>query len=257
LYDASSAVYAASLPNVPSGVIAVDRRNSLLAKTLSLDKGAPGTFVFGGPKMPTAVPRPPQAAAAGGAGNGGAREQRAAPSEAFLAWQYAPLVACAQRLLTGVQHLHVRGKLDGYTALNVAREVQDLVRRVVVLSSRERASLRVVGAQIDASLAMLLSWLSREADATALPNDDPVDATEDASKMDPENQRRLRLYVLDLAIAALNGAKDARDAPPTYQAPKTGGTALDAPETTGDGAEPEKTSAEPKIDLKKPTEHSL
>ena len=288
LYDALGAIYTATLPDAPSGVITVDRRNWLLAKVFQPMRGrlsffslpklgaSPTASVFGGAGKE--LQKAPLAAAASASGtktsaknNSGITASAVSSinelsQEEKLAKQYAPLVSCAQSLMTNLQNLHVKGKIDDYMVLNMAREVQDLVRKVAILDSREKASLRLAGAQIDASLGVLLSWLSREADLTALPNEDPIDPTVEASKMDPEDQRRLRLDVFELAMAAHKSAKDARDEREEAAAlskkesmKKRRASKKEArPESNDpDGPEILKASTEAKASPKKSTEHAL
>lgn len=288
LYDALGAIYTATLPDAPSGVITVDRRNWLLAKVFQPMKG--GLSFFSLPKLaasPTASlfgsaadageklqksRLPGAATTASDANNSKSRVTAGAVSsmaelsqEEKLSEQYAPLVSCAQGLLTNVQDLHVKGKIDDYMALNMAREVQDLVRKVAILDSREKASLRLAGAQIDASLGVLLSCLSREANLTALPNDDPIDPTVEASRMDPEDQRRLRLGVFELGMAAHKSAKDGRDerdeaaASSKKETTKKRRASKEArPESNdADGPVILKASSEVKVSPKKSTEHAL
>ena len=104
------------------------------------------------------------------------------------------------------QGFRSRGKLDDAVTLNVCREIQDLVRGLIVLRERERSSLRIIGAKVDTALASIFAWISRDkacgGQAGGEENDDG-----EMEALDSEDERRLRLSALALSLAALEAVK--------------------------------------------------
>ena len=231
LFDASNAVFVAVQPQALTGISAIDRRQRLLHHSAS--GFTSGLFAkresHAALKMDGVAEQKDDAPRLGGL------------TEAELSAKYAPLLEAAQALLecvqvfarpTPLQHisadgispsppartpfvaakaLRARGKLDDPTVLNVSREVQDLVKGVLVLKEREGAPVRLIGAQVDTFLSVILTWLGRNVDESlqsSAGNGTPDDGDDGGNvALDPEDERALRLAAVAVAVAAIDMAK--------------------------------------------------
>jgi len=185
LLDSMSAIFVAAKSDTKTGIVAVDRKERLAMSSISLFKPNP---------------------------NPSTGVEAEHPHEEKLQEQYSPLVRKAQVVLDAMQNFQSRSKVDDPAVVNVCREVQDLIKKVVLLKEKHQAPLRLIGAQVDAALVVIFAWLSRDAEALAPPKDDEdlgleEDDGHDPSKLDAEDERRLRILVLDFALTALESAK--------------------------------------------------
>jgi hypothetical protein len=271
MYDASSALYYAMQPNVPTGIHQLDMKARLMESLFGINRRAPAAAAAHHHPSPfssssSSVPASPAAANAqnhppslaslrqtadlaaadgaqqtplssssssseGGVVDSGLRLNGL--SEEELKAKYKVLMQKGQALLEIVQGFHARGKSDAHTVVNVAREVGDLVKKVVLLKEREKASVRLVGHQVDVALQVILAWLSRdpgtsfgggggsgEVAAGAAEHDHDVgdghggadDGDEgsgpaEESKLEAEDERRVRLAAFSFSVAALEATK--------------------------------------------------
>lgn len=104
--------------------------------------------------------------------------------------------------------MHTRGKVDDPTVLNVAREIVDLTRKVILLKEKEVYPLRMIGLEVDAAVLVVLAWLGRDADCFFRGDAALEDEEEEESfKLEAEDERRVRLHLFDFTVSALEVAK--------------------------------------------------
>jgi hypothetical protein len=100
--------------------------------------------------------------------------------------------------------------------VNIAREIVDLSRKVILLKEREPNPLKAIGVEVDAAVLVILAWLGRDADSfireeeldDSNDNDDDDDDDDDSFKLAAEDERRVRIHVFEFMEKALEIAKE-------------------------------------------------
>jgi hypothetical protein len=100
--------------------------------------------------------------------------------------------------------------------VNIAREIVDLSRKVILLKERESNPLKAIGVEVDAAVLVILAWLGRDADSfireeeldDSNDNDDDDDDDDDSFKLAAEDERRVRIHVFEFMEKALEIAKE-------------------------------------------------
>mmetsp|Transcript_15684 Transcript_15684/g.20346 ORF Transcript_15684/g.20346 Transcript_15684/m.20346 type:complete len:856 (-) Transcript_15684:375-2942(-) len=129
-------------------------------------------------------------------------------SDIAIVVKYKPMLDKAQAVLECIQTLHTRGKIDDPTVLNVAREVLDLTRKLILLRERQLSpSLRLIGAEVDAAIQVILAWLGRDADCFFGGDELDEEDEEDSLVLEAEDERRVRLLLFSFTVSALEVAK--------------------------------------------------
>jgi len=99
--------------------------------------------------------------------------------------KHSAMIDSGQRCLDLVQMLMVDEKINKTVAANIAREVQDIMVKVVSKKCR--------GSDVDSAIHTVLNWINRAI------NSDP----EDIAKLDSDSERLLRHGFLSFTIAAV------------------------------------------------------
>lgn len=138
---------------------------------------------------------------------GGDKDKTSGMSDVALVVKSKPLLDKAQEVLECIQTLHTRGKIDEPTVLNVAREVLDITRKILILKQRRLYPLKMIGAEVDAAIQLILAWLGRDADCFYNGDEFEEEEEEESFTLEAEDERRVRILLFSFTVAALEVAK--------------------------------------------------